>query len=381
MRGMENALITDRLQRICQLRAHSARYACFCGHPALPIGRPHKPPIQLPAYSSERLASLGLSELIELMIADEDRVPRDVIDECARRGDEMAQHLGGLLLDDEHWKEGLSDGEWWLRLHAVMILGRIASERAGLRLVELMRRMSMEDDKNLQGWCSGYWPALFANKPESVLPALRALSQDRTMDWYIRANAIGPVIAAADRQGEGALDAALEWLAGIAADEQEDWEVRLSAGNTLLDFPRARHRPLLDELAARQSVLGAHFCAKDVSKASSGVEQQKPWERFDDPWKFYTPESIAARQERWQEEEAQESERELGQLEDYAHEPYSPPVRCPRRAQSRPQRSLPVRQRQEIQEMLPQDRRGRGARRTDVAQAAPGARRTDAGVA
>ena len=273
--------------------------------------------IQLPAYSNERLASLGLDELIELMIADEDRVPRNVIDECAWRGDGMAQHLGGLLLDDEHWKEGLSEGEWWLRLHAVMILGRIASERAGLLLVELMRRMSMEDDKNLQGWCSGYWPALFANKPESVLPALRALAEDRAMDWYIRANACDPVIAAADRKGEDVLDAALEWLAGIAADEQEDWEVRLSAGNTLLDFPRAKYRPLLDDLAARQSGWAINFSAEEVSEAFSGVEQKKQWERFDDPWKLYTPDAIAARQERWAKEDAQERERERKQFDGY----------------------------------------------------------------
>lgn len=37
---------------------------------------------QLPAHADEHLASLDRVGLIDLMIRDEDRVPRNVIDEC-----------------------------------------------------------------------------------------------------------------------------------------------------------------------------------------------------------------------------------------------------------------------------------------------------------
>jgi len=271
---------------------------------------------QLPAYSGDELANLDLPGMIDLMIGDEDRVPRNVIDECARHGDAMVERLSGLVEDSHDWRVEAT-GEWWLKLHAAMMLGLIPTERAGLLLVKFMRRMSREEDDSLQGWFAGYWPALFHNKPESVLPALRALAEDRAMDWYIRANAIDPVIAAADRQGQDALDAALEWLAGIAADEQEDWDLRLSAANTLLDFPRAQYRPLLEGLAARQSGWGVHFDRDDVQQAYAAMQDRAEWDRFDDPWKFYAPGEIAARQERWAKEEAQERERERKQLDGY----------------------------------------------------------------
>ncbi len=201
---------------------------------------------QLPAYSDKDLADLSPSKLTDILIEDKDRVPRNVIDKCARRGDEMTEYLGQLHQDDFLWQDddgdGDDDGVWWLRLHAAMILGLIPSEQAGLLLVKLMRRMSLEDDDNLQGWIAGYWPALFRNKPDSVLPALRALCESQDMDWYIRANAFDPLIAAASRQGGEALEQTLAWLAGIAEDENEDWECRLTAASLLLYFPRAQYR-------------------------------------------------------------------------------------------------------------------------------------------
>ena len=266
--------------------------------------------LSLPTYTDENLARLGLEELLDLLTGGEDRVPRNVIDECARRGEEMAQTLSALLEDEHYWRDEIPLGEWWRRLHAVMILGLIPSERAGLLLVKFMRHMSLADDHNLQDWLAGYWPALFRNKPESVLPALRALAEDRGLDWYIRANALDPIVSAAQRQDAEALDTTLAWLAGMAADEQEDWELRLSVGNTLLDFPRAQHRPLLAELATRQTWFSAHFSIEDVQQAYAAMKDGPSWERFKDPWAFYTPAAIEHRQQRWEEENAEPDEDE-----------------------------------------------------------------------
>jgi hypothetical protein len=261
----------------------------------------------LPAYTSEYLAGLSPATLIDLMIGDEDRVPRNVIDECASRGDEMTAALEDCVThagpDDE------APGIWWLSLHAVAILGLIPSEAAGRLLIRLMRRMAEEEDFNLQDWLAGYWPALFANKPDTVVQALRELCLDRGLDWYIRANALDPVVAAAMRHGRQALDEALAWVAELAVDESEDWDIRLSCGNLLLDFPRAQHRALLDSLAARQTRgFGAHFDVDDIQGAYAGSVDDPDWKRRDDPWKFYEPDAIAARQERWAQEDAGESD-------------------------------------------------------------------------
>jgi len=261
--------------------------------------------IQLPYSANEELAILDLPGLIDLMIANEDRVPRNVIDECARRGDTMVDHLSRHADDSRDWHgHGESSGEWWLKLHAVMILGLIPTERAGLALVQFMRRMSREEDHDLQDWLASCWPLFFQNKPESALPALRALCEDRAVDWYIRTCAIDAVVAAAHHQGNDALEGALEWLAGVVANEEEDWDLRLCSGNTLLDFPRARHQPLLEDMAARQGFLGVHFSQNDVQKAYAAMQDQASWARFGDPWKFYLPSEIEARTQRWAEEDA-----------------------------------------------------------------------------
>ena len=59
----------------------------------------------LPAYSNEALANLSPAELLDLLGGDEDRAPRNVIDECARRGEEMTEVLSELLRDDRGWQD------------------------------------------------------------------------------------------------------------------------------------------------------------------------------------------------------------------------------------------------------------------------------------
>lgn len=279
---------------------------------------------RLPAYAADILENKDLAGLIELMIGDEDRVPRNVIDECARRGDEMVEELISLSEDSLDWI-GVSSGEWWLKLHAVMILGLIPSEHAGLLLVKYMRRMAREQDHDLPDWLAGYWPALFRNKPVSVLPVLRALAEDRAVDWYIRAGAIEACVGVAQYQGSEALDGALQWLAGIVADDEEDWTLRLCSGNTLLDFPRTQYKPLLEEMAARQGGFGVHFAQSDVTKAYMAMQDKADWDRFGEPWQFYTPIQITARTQRWAEEDARKHEATLSDAYDYdlnLDEPY-----------------------------------------------------------
>ena len=262
-------------------------------------------PPALPAYPDETLAGLAPEQLIELLIRDEDRVPRNAIDRCAVHGDAMVERLT-TIDDDRAWGSDVLPGEWWLLLHAAMILGLIASESAGLLLVRLMRRMSVAEEGNLQDWLSGYWPALFANKPRPAVEATRKLAEDRALDWYIRCQAVDVVIDAAQRESGEALDRALDWLATSAGDESDDWNLRLSAGNTLLEFPRERHRSLLADLAARQTGFGVHFSAQDVEHAYAKRRDEANWKRHGDPWRFYAPGAIAARQDRWAEEDERE---------------------------------------------------------------------------
>jgi hypothetical protein len=280
---------------------------------------------QLPTYSDEDLAELSPSKLTDILIEDQDRVPRNVIDECARRGDKMTEYLDIQDDDDFLWSDDDSDGVWWLRHHAACILGLIPSEQAGLKLVELMRNMAQEDD-DMQDWLAGYWTALFLNKPHSVLPALIALCEDREIDEHMRANAIETVIAAAARQGGEKLEQALAWVAGMANDEDDEWEFRLSAASMLLYFPREKYRPLLEDLAEQQGGFMAHFSAGEVQQAYAGKYFPPEWERFTDPWEFYEPDAITKRQKRWREEDEKERQRNLNKIANKPANPYVPYV-------------------------------------------------------
>lgn len=258
----------------------------------------------LPAYAPEYLAGLSPAALIDLMIGDADRVPRNVIDECANRGGDMIAALEDLVT--RPWTEEEAAGAWWLKLHAAMILGRMNSEAAGRVLIRLMRRMSEAEDFDLQDWLASEWPALFANKPDILLRPLRDLCSDRTLDWYMRATAVDPVVAAAQRNGGEALDDELAWVAEFAADEAEERDMRLSCGQVLLDFPRPRYRTLLERLAAEQDKPYAHFTAEEIERAYAAGIDSPAWKPHDDPWKFYEPQAIAERQQRWAREAAGE---------------------------------------------------------------------------
>lgn len=275
----------------------------------------------LPAYTQEELAKLSTVEIINLIIKEADRVPRNVIDECARRGEEMTAHLRQLYDDNLLWLPEAEEGEWWLRLHAVMILGLIPGEDAGQLLVDLMRRMSVEEDENLQDWLAGYWAAFFENKPESVLASLRDLCVDQNLDWYIRANAFDPMLASALKRGDAAFDKELALIAKLAADETQEMSFRLLAASQLLEYPRTEYRPLLETLAASQSGWNTQFDLNDVQRAYAGELPTSQQLKFKNPWSFYEPEAILKRQKRWQEEDMQAKDPE--QLEDESSSDYS----------------------------------------------------------
>ena len=283
--------------------------------------------IELPRYDNETLAACTAEELIKNMIRDEDRVPRNVIDECARRAGQMLDSLVPIAEpNDELEKE--TPGYWWLRLHAVMILGLIPGEAAGLLLVNFIRNMCREEDEDLQGWFASYWPALMHNKPTPVIALLRDMCMDKEIDWFMRVSINDAVIADALKQGEKALEQTLDWAAQLAADQEEDWDYRLCTANTLLDFPRERNRELLDKLATEQDMFGAYFSINDVNKAYTKNEDRPEWESFSNPWSFYDQQEIESRQQRWQEASfMEESSSELDDLLDdslhyHYHEPY-----------------------------------------------------------
>lgn len=253
-------------------------------------------------FTEDELREIPEQGLMLFILTMGDRLPRVVVDECVRRGADMLPLLAGYLDDEQNWGPDIGGERWWALLHCIFILGAIDDPRAAAPLLGLFKRMQDLPDDDLWDWVSAYWPALFRNKREAAAPALRRIAEDRTLGWYPRSFATECVLEAAAASGSEALEAALDWAAVIAADETEDDDARCWMGMALLNFPRERHRLLLESLVDLQQQLYMDFDLNDIDRAFQTGDAPE-WERFPDPWSFYDPEAIAQRQRRWAEED------------------------------------------------------------------------------
>jgi hypothetical protein len=254
----------------------------------------------LPIYSAEVLRSLAPDDLLEFIVCDEDRVPRNVIDECASREDAMLDELEGILDTGMSWSDDSVEGYWWLTLHMIHILGLIPSQRAGEMLTSAMIRLWEDDEEHaLIDWVSGCWPALFRNKPDAVLDLMQPMITDRRLSSYLRADLLAVITAAAKRTGTTALEAQLDVVATLATDPQENDVFRDLTTLILLRFPRERYRGLLEGHARSSTCM---FTINEVTAAFAVKRDQPEWDRYANPWVFYEPEQIVARQKRWQEQ-------------------------------------------------------------------------------
>jgi hypothetical protein len=258
---------------------------------------------------------MNVNELIASIVRDEDRVPRATIDECARGGAAMIDALREVVGPEAEWEDCPCDGHWWLRLHAAFILGLMDDAAAGNLLVDLMRRLANGDDESLEDWLSGYWPALFCNKPDSVLSVVDVFAHEAHAEPWLRPNAVEVLLAAARRQGPEALDACLARVADQIAGESGNVEARSLVASSLLDFPRPAHRKLLENLAALQKGGYPVFGLQDIKVAYAGPDKPS-WLQFDNPWEFYSPEKIEERQKRWEDEDRKREQKALSHDDD-----------------------------------------------------------------
>lgn len=271
----------------------------------------------LPVYSVDALARMDEQALLAVISSNEDRLPLEVVQECARRASAMVPLLSAMIENDANWQEDASDDIFWTLMHAIFILGLIPGEASANALLEGFRRINFDSNNNFTDWFSGNWPALCRNKIGYIRAPMREIALDRQLGWYPRTHAVACVVANGSDEDPGEQEKALDWLAALCRDESEDEEFRVTAGQTLLDHPRERHRQLLKELVELQdpdSWLGNHFDYQDIDRAFQRGDEPE-WRRFDNPWTFYEPAQILQRQRRWL-SEAMEQEQAMYGLHD-----------------------------------------------------------------
>jgi len=282
----------------------------------------------------EELSAMDESELMTVVTTSDDVLPFEVVAECASRKEAIVPLLQRHLDNDIHWSDEVDESDWWGLLHAVFILGLIPGEASAKALMDAFRRINFDEDNDLSDWLSSNWPALFRDTIEFTTTPLQQIAENPDLGWYARSEAIGCVLAAAAEKGAAALEKAIDWLAAMCGNVDEDLEFRVIAGHSLLDLPRERHRLIMEELAEIQkphSLFANSYTEEDIQQSFDSGDQPD-WQRFDNPWKFYDLDEIERRQERWLREEDdfysdQEDEDfesgSYGPIESGARQPYA----------------------------------------------------------
>lgn len=185
-------------------------------------------------------------------------------------------------------------------------------------LQEGFRQITFDDENDFADWFAEYWPALFRNKSQFSTAPRRAIADDTGLPWYPPVNPAECALAHSYAQRVEELEAAIDRVAPLVNDNDADPEFRAIAVTKLLDFPRERHRSLLETIAGEQKnseVMGIAFLDKDIEVSFERGDRPQ-WLRFENPWGFYSPDSIRRRQERWAKEDARREGRQIERLSD-----------------------------------------------------------------
>lgn len=247
--------------------------------------------------SNAELSAMDEAALMAIVTSSDDVLTFDVVLECASRGEAMVPLLRQHLEDDARWGDGVDESDWWGLLHAILILGLIPGEASAESLLDAFRRVTVDGDNDLSDWLSSCWPALCRNKTDFTTVSLQHIAEDRSLRWYPRCQAIDCVLAAAAKQGDPALEKAIDWLAAMSGDAANDTEFRIIAGHGLFDFPRERHRAVMETLVDLQdpgSLVDKAYTREDIQH-SFDVGDSPEWHSFDNPWQFYDPDEIERR--------------------------------------------------------------------------------------
>jgi len=259
--------------------------------------------LQIP---TARLAAMDEATLMEIVTSSDDVLSRAVVNECASRKDAMVPLLRAHLENDAHWGDEVDESDWWGLLHAVFILGLIPGEASALSLLGAFRRITFDESNNLTDWVSSGWPALCLNKVEFTTAPMQQIAENANLRWYARCEAIKCVQAEAAKNSPTALEKTIDWLAAMCGDVAENADFRVIAGHSLLDFPRERHRLVMEALVDLQepgSYFANAYTRDDIQRAFDSGDDPG-WRRFDNPWRFYEPDEIDHRQDRWVSEDA-----------------------------------------------------------------------------
>ena len=225
-------------------------------------------------------------QLMSLLAAKEDRLPRDVVDEFVVRGERMIWRLTDLCRDERSWTQ--TGPAFWAPVHATFILGAFEDSRALMGLLASLRWSAKYD----VDWVYEKLPSILGRIGRPAILPLKARMADRDtgeLDRRTELEALAGIAAHHPiHQGE-----VLDFIRSIADDSDEKEGIRSVAASLLLKFLRPGDRKSITASAIRQewSDRPPHFDARDVDAAYAKSEQQLE-EYLQDGLAFYDGTSV-----------------------------------------------------------------------------------------
>ncbi len=246
------------------------------------------------------LRFLNDEKLVDLLLTEGDGLGRSVVDEIVRRGG-MVARLGKLVSDPFSWNEPLP--AWWAAVHAVYILGAVASEAAVLPLLRSLRYAeACEND-----WVTEDLPSIFGKAGLPAAEGLRKIACDQTSGWYARGLALEGLAAVTLTEPDTA-ESTFRLAREILRDEKEERTLRQLAGHVLLDFLRTECRDDLLAFAREEGGLSGDDSVRTTGFTDADVTREfelkrMSLERYTRDWlAFYEPSAIENRRKRWEQE-------------------------------------------------------------------------------
>jgi SEC-C motif len=124
-------------------------------------------------------AKMMTAELIDLLFKEEDRATEQHIKELIGRGEEAAAPLREILKNEDYWYEG-RNGDHWMPVHAIVILGALRDEKAFPDLIEMAPHVYFS---NHEGVMQVLPAALAEYGGKAVEPYVKFITEYRGAYW------------------------------------------------------------------------------------------------------------------------------------------------------------------------------------------------------
>lgn len=253
---------------------------------------------------------LEAADLVELLFKEEDRLTELDLKEVISRGDEVAESLRELLINEDFWYEG-QGGDHWIPVHAIVILSALRDERSLPRLIEMVQHAYFS---NHQGVIE-ILPAALAEygapaieRYQNAIAELRGAYWDNP-DFSSVRHTFSEALTRIARTDETVRGRITDFICDTFSDPKEDDSLFLSlsaAHPVALDRDRGLEalRIAYQRGAINEAVTGRF---KDLIKSLADSDSDPAYRELESGlFAFYQPEALAARQrERLEKEEEQ----------------------------------------------------------------------------